>query len=142
MRGLMLLTFALIATAAEAEEWVVLRPPPESGTLPPGILVDSSSIEILDTGIRRARTKIDFLSRRLDTEKFGPTAVSYMIYVKAYDCPKQMISEESFESYQIDGSVRSMDMSKSPKWYPTPENRAADLTVDFVCGWRPESGSR
>jgi hypothetical protein len=42
---LMLLTFALISTAAAAEEWVVLQPPPESGTLPPGILVDSSSIQ-------------------------------------------------------------------------------------------------
>ena len=138
MRGLMLLTFALISTAAGAEEWVVLRPPPETGTLPAGILVDSSSIEILDTGIRRARIKIDFLSRRLDTETFGPTAVSYMIFVEAYDCAKQMSAEESFESYQIDGSVRSMDTSKSPKWSPVPENRAADPTCDFVCGWKPK----
>jgi hypothetical protein len=81
MRGLLLLTFALISTAGRAQEWVVLRPPPESGTLPAGILVDSSSIEILDTGIRRARNH---------------------------------------------------------KWSPMPENRAADLTVDFVCGWKPK----
>jgi hypothetical protein len=137
MRGLMVLTFALISAAAGAEEWVVLRPPPEPGTSLPGILVDSSSIEILNTGIRRARTKIDFLSRRLGTETFGPTAVSYMIFVKAYDCAKQMVREESSESHQIDGSVHPMDMSGNPKWYPVPEIRAADLTVDFVCGWRP-----
>ena len=138
MRGLMLLTFALISTAGRAQEWVVLRTPPESGTLPPGILVDSSSIEILDTGIRRARIKTDFLSRRLANETFGPSDVSYMIFVQAYDCAKQMISEESMESHQIDGSVRSIDPSKNHKWSPMPENRAADLTVDFVCGWKPK----
>jgi hypothetical protein len=138
MRNLMALTLALASNATRAEEWVVLRPPPESATVLPGILVDSSSIEILGTGIRRARVKIDFLSHRLDFEKFGPKVVSYVIFVKSYDCEKQMTHDDSMESHQIDGSINTIDGSQNPKWSPAPENRAADLTFDFVCGWKPK----
>jgi hypothetical protein len=139
MRKLLALTLVLVSNAASAEEWVVLRPPPASATVLalPGILIDASSIEVLDTGIRRAREKIDFLSRRLD-EKFGPKAVSYVIFVRSYDCIKQLTHDDSMESHQIDGSINTIDGSPNPKWSPAPETRAADLTFDFVCGWKPK----
>jgi hypothetical protein len=65
---------------------------------------------------------------------FGPTVLSFMILVKSYDCEKQLTHEESVEWHKIDGSVQTFDVSKNPKWYPAPENRAADPSFDFVCG--------
>lgn len=70
MRGLTALALLLLSTVAGAEEWVVVRDPGQTGT--PVILVDSTSIEILDNGIRRARHKTNFLGRRFEVEKFGP----------------------------------------------------------------------
>jgi hypothetical protein len=139
MRTWVALTLVLLSGPVLAEDWVILRKPPETGTAPAGIFVDATSIEILDTGIRRARVKIDFLSRRVDFEKFGPNAVSFMIVVKSYNCEKQLTHEESMESHQIDGSVQASDSSKDPKWYPAPQNRAADPTINFVCGWKVRS---
>jgi hypothetical protein len=135
---LIALTLVLLSTAASAGEWVVLRKPSDPGQVgTPVILVDTTSIEILDNGIRRARHKTDFLGRRLEVEKFDPTVVSFMIFVTSYDCEKQMTHSESMESHQVDGSVHGLDLSKNPKWYPAPQNRAADPTIDFVCGWNP-----
>lgn len=139
MRMFIALSLVVASNEARAEEWVVLRRPPETAdSAPAGISVDSTSIEILKTGIRRARVKIDFLSRRVAFEKFGPTVLSFTILVKSYDCEKQLTHEESLEMHRIDGSVQASDLSKEPKWYPAPENRAADPTFDFVCGWRPK----
>jgi hypothetical protein len=134
----MALTLVLISNAVSADEWVTLRKPPEPGeSAPAGILVDAASIEILATGIRRARVKFNFLGRRSDLEK-SPNIVSFMIIVRSYDCEKQMTHDESMETHHTDDSVHSLDLSKSPKWYPAPPNRAADPTIDFVCGWKPK----
>jgi hypothetical protein len=134
----MALTLVLVSSVASADEWIVLRKLPGSGESLPGILIDSASIEILDTNIRRARHKTDFLGRRLKVGNFAPVTVSFMIFVTSYDCEKQMTHPESMESHQIDGSVRVMNLSKNPKWYPAPANRAADPTIDFVCAWKPK----
>jgi hypothetical protein len=138
MRQLIALTLALMTTAISAEEWVVLRPPPDTGASPAGVLIDSTSIQILGKGIRRAKVKIDFLSHRKNHEDVGPNAVNFMISVKSYDCEKQLTHEDSMESHQVDGSVRRLDLSKNSTWYPTPANRLADPTIDFVCGWKPK----
>jgi hypothetical protein len=135
MRELIALTLMLLSTAASAEEWVIVRKPSDPGQAgTPAILVDSTSIQILDNGIRRARSKFDFLANGRKVEgKF----VIMMIWVKSYDCEKQMTHEESMESRESDGSVHTHDLSSNPKWYPAPENRLADPTIDFVCGWKP-----
>jgi hypothetical protein len=139
MRELIGLTLVLLSTAASAEEWVVLRRTPDPGeSAPAGILVDSTSIEILDTGIRRARHKSDFLGRRLELEKFGVGVLAFTITVTSYDCKNQMTHDESVEFHNVDGTFHSLDQSNNPKWYPAPENRAADPTIDFVCGWKPK----
>jgi hypothetical protein len=73
MRGLTALALLPLSTVAGAEEWVVVRKPSDPGQAgTPVILVDSTSIEILDNGIRRARHKTNFLGRRFEVEKFGP----------------------------------------------------------------------
>lgn len=137
MRELIGLTLVLLSTAASAEDWVVLRRTPDPGeSAPAGILVDSTSIEILDTGIRRARHKTDFLGRRLELEKFGAGVLAFTITVTSYDCKKQMTHDESVEFHNADGTFHSLDQSENPKWYPAPDNGAADPTIDFVCGWK------
>jgi hypothetical protein len=130
----------LLSTAATAEDWVVVRKPSDPGQAGlPSILVDLTSIVILDNGIRRARVKIDFLADGRKHEQSAGNVLTAMILVKSYDCDKRMIHEESMESQDMDGSVHTIDLSHNPKWYPAPEIKAADPTIDFVCGWRLET---
>jgi hypothetical protein len=140
MRGWIVLITVFLSSAALAEEWVVVRRSPETGeAAPAGILVDVTSIEVIDGGIRRARVKVDFLSRRLAFESFGPTVLNFDITTVLYDCDKQLKHEESMEQHWIDGSVHILDWSKDPKWYPVPvTHRAAIPDFDFVCGWKPK----
>jgi hypothetical protein len=139
MRKLIALTLVLLSAVAAAEEWVVVRKPSDPGQAgTPAILVDSTSIEILDNGIRRARGKFDFLADGRKSEASGPFFVTMMIWVKSYDCEKQMTREDSMESHGSDGSVHTLDLSNNPKWYPAPANKLADPTIDFVCGWKPK----
>jgi hypothetical protein len=139
MRKWFALGIVLLSSAAVAEEWVVLRRSPETGeSWPAGILVDVTSIEILDTGLRRARVKADFLSRRLAFEDFGTGVLSFDITTVTYDCDKQMMHEESIEEHFTGGRpMLVLDLSKQ-KWYPVPlTHRAAIPAFDFVCGWKP-----
>jgi hypothetical protein len=139
MRELVALTLVLLSTAASAEEWVVVRKPTDPGQAgTPAILVDSTSIEILDNGIRRARGKFDFLADGRKFEASGPTFVTMMIWVKSYDCEKQMTREDSMESHDSDGSIHTLNLSNNAKWYPAPANRLADPTIEFVCRWKPK----
>jgi hypothetical protein len=135
MRGLIALTLMLLSYAVGAEEWVILRQPPEFG---PEIFVDSSSIAVFDTGLRRATVKVDSLGRRRDFEKFAPKVISFWIMVKSYDCERRMTRLDSWDFHWIDGSVHSFDLPKNPKWDPAPENKLVDPTIDFVCGWKPK----
>jgi hypothetical protein len=137
MQGWIALTILLLSSAASAEEWVVVRRPPESGeSAPAGILVDIASIEILNTGLSRARVKVDFLSRRLAFETFGPRVLNFNIVAKTYDCDKQIDHEESIEEHWIDGSVSVLDLSKQA-WYSVPlSHRKAIPDFDFVCEWK------
>ena len=136
MRGFIALAL-LLSSAAGAEEWVIVRKPTDPGQAgAPSILVDSASIVVLNNGIRRASVKIDFLADGRQHDPSGPTYVAFMIVVKSYDCGKRMPHEESTEFHYSDGSVHTIDSSNRPKWYPAPEIKAADPTLDFVCGWK------
>ena len=137
MRGLIALALVLLSTAAGAEEWVVVRKPSDPGqTGLPSMLVDATGIAILENGIRRASVKIDFLAGGRHNHLFGPRVLTLMIVVRSYDCGKRMHHDESTEFHNSDGSVRTADMSNNPKWYRAPENKWADPTIDFVCGWK------
>ena len=137
MRELVALALVLLSATARAEAWVVVRKPSDPGQAGlPSILVDTTSISILENGIRRARVKIDFLADGRHYDLSGPTVLTRMIVVRSYDCGKRMHHDESTEFHNSDGSLRTADMSNNPKWYPAPENKWAEPTIDFVCGWK------
>jgi hypothetical protein len=141
MREWIALGMVFFASTSLAEDWVVVRRSPETGesSTPAGILVDITSIEILDTGIRRARVKVDFLSRRIAFESFGPKVLSFSIATDSYDCEKQLISEDLVEMHWVDGSVQTPGPPTNPTWRLVPVTaRAAIPSFDFVCGWKPK----
>ena len=138
MRGLIALALVLLSNAAGAEEWVIVRKPADPGQAGlPSILVDATSIAILENGIRRARVKIDFLADGRHYDLSGSTVLNLMIVVRSYDCGNRMHRDESTEFHDSDGSVRRIDSSNNPKWYPAPAVKAAEPTLDFVCDWKP-----
>lgn len=138
MRFLMALALVLLSTAADAEEWVAVRKPSDPGQAGlPSILVDSASIVVANSGIRRARVKIDWLADGTQRDLSGPAFLAFMIVTKTYDCSKRMLHEDSTEFHFSDGSFHTDDSSNDPKWYPAPEVKAADPTLDFVCAWKP-----
>lgn len=83
MRELVALTLILLSSRAAAEEWIPVRKPsdPEqAGT--PAVLVDLTSIEILESGIRRARGKFDWTAVGPKFDSSNPRSVVEMIWVK------------------------------------------------------------
>ena len=137
MRLLIALALVLLSTAADAEEWVSVRKRTDPGQAGlPSILVDSASIVMSDSGMRRARVKIDWLADGTQRDLSGPTFLAFMIVTKTYDCGKRMLRENSTEFHFSDGSVRTVDSSNDPGWHNAPEVKAADPTLDFVCAWK------
>ena len=136
MLNIALLTLLLASSEVHAEQWVALRKPVERLGDPPQILVDASSIDILEMGIRRARVKVDFLGSRPPPENIEPAALIFMILIKSYDCENKLRREDSMEFHSVDGSVHTSDPSKQAPWYPAPENPAADPTIGYVCTWK------
>ena len=138
MRGLIALTLVLLSTAAAAQEWVIVRKPTDPGQAGlPSILVDTASIVVLNSGIRRASVKIDFLADGRQHDLSGPTFLAFLIVVKSYDCGKRLLHDDSTELHNSDGSFHTIDSSNWPKWYPAPAVKAADPTLDFVCERKP-----
>src|ERR1700722_2350569 len=117
MRGLIALALVLLSTAADAEEWVIVRKPTDPGQAGlPSIFVDSASIVVLNNGIRRASVKIDFLADgRQHHALSGPALLAFVIVVKSYDCGKRVLHEDSTEFHISDGSVHTIDSSNNPK---------------------------
>jgi hypothetical protein len=73
MRACIALTLMLQSSVASAEEWVVVRKPTYPGQFGmPSIFVDSASIQVLDTGARRATVKIDFLANGREHDLSAP----------------------------------------------------------------------
>jgi hypothetical protein len=125
----------LLATySAHAEDWVVLRQPPAGPGHLPGILIDTSSIVVHESGLRQATTKIDFFGPA-DSGTHEPNVLTFMQFVQTYDCAKGLKHEESHVATLADGTLLPYDNSKNPKWYPRAQNPAADPAFDFVCHW-------
>jgi hypothetical protein len=137
MQQLIALTLVLLSAAAVAEEWVAVRTPSDPGQAGlPSILVDTSSIEILDAGIRRARVRVDFLTNARIWQSPAPKAITTITWLSSYDCPKRMRRNDSMESHMFDGSVLVRDAQSGGKWEPVPEDRWTDPTIDFICRWQ------
>ena len=154
MRPWIVLGLLFITTEVEAEDWISLRKPPDTGQEPAGILIDLESIKLLDAGIRQARVKVDFLSHRIDVSP-GPSSINFTIWTNEYDCENKKSFEETMEMHLFSGEVQRVDVSKGsttvqltsasgdvttqtrgPRWFPAA-NRAADPAFYYVCEWKP-----
>jgi hypothetical protein len=91
---------------------------------------------VFNNGMRRASVKIYFSADGRQHDPSGPAFLAFTIVVESYDCGKRMLYEESTEFHNSDGSVHTFDSSRSPNWYPAPEIKATDPTLDFVCEWK------
>jgi len=124
----------LAATAAQAENWVVLRPVPTGYGQPPGILIDTDSIVVFESGLRQARTKLDFLGR-WDATPLEPNALTFMEFVEAYDCAKDRKQNVASIATLADGSRNSRLNPNRSNWSPHASNPAADPAFGYVCQW-------
>jgi len=129
----LIVLLCLVTCAARADDWLLLRPH-GAGNLP-AILIDTSSIVVLDSGLRRATTKTDFLGSA-HSENVAPNVLVSVRWIHTYDCAKRLIHEESNLATLGDGRLSRTDNSKNPKWYPRPNNPAAAPAFDFVCNSR------
>lgn len=137
-KGLALaLTLTLISSAAFAQVWTPLRPMRTSQQDLPQILVDASSIQVVGPGLRRATSKVDFLVGSGGLAQHPPGALSFIIFVKIYDCERRLEQEESHELHLVSGATTASHV-KGSKWYPVPEIDAADPAYAFTCAYSPK----
>ena len=135
MRLLQLTIFLSISVAAHAAEWVAI-PDPRSmdQSTGPKASVDTQSIEVLDSGLRRATVKLDFSARPSDPADPSASSLKLWILVTLYDCEKHASRVESSQSILVDGTVKSTKATNAGTWLQTE----VDSGRDFVCSWKPK----
>ncbi len=130
-----LLALLVVSIAAHAEDWVdIPKPQSQESSGGPKASVDSQSIEVLDSGLRRATVKLDFSSRPRDPTDTPATTLKLWILVTLYDCEKHASRVDSSQSILGDGTVKSTKATNSGTWLQT-EN---DPGREFVCAWKPK----
>ena len=119
----LILSILLLASegAPAAEHWVAVHLP-ES--------VDSESIQVEPSGLRRAKIKQDC--------HHGNKCES-IIRVELFDCQRREFTIESVETHQTDGTT---NREETPPGTPSPPNLAldGDPIFDYVCAWKNPSG--
>jgi hypothetical protein len=132
MRVITGMILLLLASVALSENWVTLKTPadPMGGT-PPISSVDTESIEILNSGVRQARVKIDFSSLAIDASE-SPNGLMFLIAVEVYDCDKRSTRFSSTEAHLRDGTVKR-SQSSNTNWLKSEIE--VDPTISFVCAW-------
>jgi hypothetical protein len=133
MKHLVLLCLtSLIAGTAGAGD--AAHPAPEQWFMvqaPVSISVDTASIEILPSGIRRARVKLD-MSHAPSARNEPTKRLMFDIAVIAFDCKKQTSRMESGESHLADGTVAVREGSRSEDiWLRTD----TEVALAYVCAW-------
>ena len=121
---LLILSALLLASAgaASAERWVAI-------TLFKS--VDATSIQVLPSGLRRAKVKEDCAHT-------GWKRCESMIRVELFDCQGRAFTIESVEVRQTDGTTKregrppSMPSATPPPWFRAD----GDPTFDYVCAWK------
>jgi hypothetical protein len=110
-RSLPAIALTLFAGIAGAEKWVAVREPsPPEKPLLPAIYVDVDSITILPSGLRRARSKVDwFEKRKARGEVFDPRTLIFTVWINTYDCATKFSRENVAESHMGDGDVHQID---------------------------------
>ena len=115
------------AGATAAEHWETI-PSPDGESRESA---DSTSINVLASGIRRAKIKEDCRSGRRGCES--------IIRVELFDCDNRSFTIESAEVHQTygtvigDGRPPSMPPNAPAPWFHQDPNSV----LDYVCVWKP-----
>jgi hypothetical protein len=120
---------------AFAEEWVTVPDPrildfgnPISAAV---TSVDAKSIEVLDSGKRRAKVKLDFSSYLQNAKESSPRSLKAWILVELYDCKDRSMQIETTEAHLADGTVKYANAINTNAWLHSEH----DPVGDFVCSW-------
>jgi hypothetical protein len=112
------------AAGAAPEQWFVVQ-------APVSVSVDTASIEMLSSGLRRARVKLDMSlvpPARIDRAK----RLMFDISVMVFDCKKHTSQMESGENHLADGTITKWERSDPQNiWLPTD----TDAALMYVCAW-------
>ena len=116
----------LVARAASAapEQWFMVQ-------APVSISVDTASIEILSSGLRRARVKLDMsLAPPAPSER--AKRLMFDISLMVFDCKKHASQMESGENHLADGTITKWERSDPQNiWLRTD----TDVALMYVCAW-------
>jgi hypothetical protein len=136
MRIFVTLTLVLATGVLKAEDWVITPDPtslgPSGGA--PIVFLDTQSIEVLDSGLRRARIKTDFTSLPRGAEESTQKSLNILVTVQLYDCMKHSTQMESSEAHLADGTVKYTQAKNTGVWLQAD----VDPVRDFVCAWKPK----
>lgn len=128
-RSVALRLFGLVAGTTHAEQWFMVQSPVS-------VSVDTTSIEILPSGQRRARVKND-MSLVPPDPKEPPNRPLFFIMTTIFDCKKKASRVESGEAHLADGTVKQWQRSNPQEvWLRTDD----DIALAFVCAWPGPNG--
>jgi hypothetical protein len=125
----------LVACAAGAapppapEHWFMVQ-------APVSISVDAASIQILPTGQRRARVKLDMsLAPPAPTKR--AQRLLFDIAVMVFDCKSRTARVESGENHLADGTVTLWERSDPQDIWLGSDT---DIALTYVCTWSGSQG--
>jgi hypothetical protein len=121
---IMLCLLGLMAGAASAEQWLMVQ-------APVSVLVDAASIEILPSGLRRARVKLD-MSLVPPAPNQPAKRLLFDISVMVFDCRKRASRMESGEDHLADGTVTKWERSNPDDIWLRADT---DVALGYVCAW-------
>jgi|ERR1700677_313306 hypothetical protein len=123
-RKIVLCLLGLMAGTASADQWFMVQ-------APVSVSVDAASIEILPSGLRRARVKLD-MSLVPPARSEPSKRLLFDISVMVFDCRKRASRMESGEDHLADGTVTKWERSNPDDiWLRTD----TDAALAYVCAW-------
>ena len=117
------------APAPAPEHWFMVQ-------APVSVSVDTASIEILPSGLRRARVKLDMsLAPPAATER--AKRLMFDISVIVFNCKKKVSQTESGENHLADGTVVKWERSDPQDIWLGSDT---DIALAYVCAWPGAQG--
>ena len=131
-----LLPLLLAWGTAQGEEWVSLTKTIEDGQQI-DVLVETPIIRI-DEDIRDTATKREYPLQKLP----GGQSNHFVTEVWHFDCRKQLSQLIAIESQRLDGTTVSMTAHQDEStWRPAATEWPPKQVLDFVCSWKPPTGT-